>query len=386
MSTPLLPHETGINGAHHESIADCNNASVPLYVEATLNDDLTHTCVIDGASLRKAAGVANQRQLRFKGIQIETHNETNGPVGICVKRGDGKPLALTSRAFHVLGDGADEPASVTACNHVAKPRLLSTSGTQHFKEGIAGLDYKRPENYPEDHHENNMLNCAFYPGNDKELTEADAFRGTISAEKDGKTMVAVRIKDMPDASTDSVMTQVISRALGNTTRPNPRQLSATGAIKELPDPDAPGTTMACFVDHKEAMDGMFQDLKRRVDPPDEFRSGIRIEHHGNLSEGCKPGDKVFTQINVLRDCDESATGVITRAQVAKGTPMPMTTTEQSNVAQSSQWQQDCHKVLFGHSDGGAVAKVAISAGGDDGAPAEIAEPPEAPPAAFDGEE
>ena len=66
--------------------------------------------------------------------------------------------------------------------------------------------------------------------------------------------------------------------------------------------------------------------------------------------------------------------------------MPMTSTEQSNVAQSSQWQQDCHKVLFGHSDGGAVAKVAISAGADNGAPEDFAEPPEAPPTALNDEE
>jgi hypothetical protein len=357
-------HELGIAGTASEAIADCLNKTTPLYVEATLDDSLSCTTTIEPAALRKALGVANMRQANVCAMHLESHNASSGPVGVVVKQGDGNSLPVTQRACFASSNGS-EAASVVAVHHVAKPQVLSTSQMAHFKEGIEGAPFTHPKNHAADVTANNLKNCAFYPGNDKELTEEAAFKGTIEATDAGKTLVAVPIKDLPHPTEDGTLMHVVSRALGNTPSPNAKKLSASGAVCHLPDPKSDGKTMACFVDSRDSMQAMYSRLKEKVDPQGPFKSGIQIQHSA-LSTSCKPGDRVWTQVNLVRHIpdDHEPHAILTRSQVADGTPIPMAPSASTNsTTKSSAWQEQCAAAMFGKGTSGS-ATVAVKTAGD----------------------
>jgi len=357
-------HELGIAGIASEAIADCLNQSTPIYVEATLDDALSATTTIEPSALRKAMGVANMRQANVCGMHIESHNSSPGPVGVVVKQGDGSPLPVTHRACFASSNDSDS-ASLVAVHHVAKPNVMSTSQMAHFKEGIDGVPFTHPKNHAAEITANNLKNCAFYPGNDQELTHEMAFKGTIEASDSGKTLVAVPIKDKPHPEEDGTLMHVVSRAMGNTPSPNPKKLSSTGALCHLPDPSADGQKMACFVDTKDAMHSMFSRLKEKVDPDGVFKNGITI-HHSALSGACKPGDKVWTQVNLVRHIpdEHEPHAILTRAQVADGTPIPMKpSSEPGALSKTSVWQEQCAAAMFGKNTTPS-ATVALKTAGD----------------------
>jgi hypothetical protein len=357
-------HEFGITGNASHAIADCLNKSTPLYVEATLDDDLSCTTTIEPSTLRKALGVANMRQANVCAMHIESHNASPGPVGVVVKQGDGSPLPVTHRACFAKTN-PDNTTSVIAVHHVAKPQVLSTSQIAHFKEGIEGSPFTHPKNHAAEVASNNLKNCAFYPGNDTELTRETAFKGTIEASDAGKTLVAVPIKEKPHPTNDGTLMHVVSRALGSSASPNPKKLSNSGAVCHLPDPTAEGQKMQCFVDSREAMDAMYSRLKEKVDPEGVLKHGIRIQHSA-LSTSCKPGDKVWSQINLVRHVPDEHEdhALLTRAQVADGTPIPMAeSAEPGALSKSSVWQEQCAAAMFGKNTTSS-ATVALKTAGD----------------------
>jgi hypothetical protein len=92
----MADHTLGITGSHSDAIADCHNECTPVFVEATMGPDYKARTVIDAPTIRKALGVANLRQANVTGLQIETHNPTDGVVGVTLQKGSPSPSARAS--------------------------------------------------------------------------------------------------------------------------------------------------------------------------------------------------------------------------------------------------------------------------------------------------
>lgn len=360
----MSDYTLGITGSHSDAIADCHNECTPVFVEATMGPDYKARTVIDAPTLRKALGVANLRQANITGLQLETHNPTDGVVGVTLQKGNGEPLPITQRACFATGVGSGDASGIVAMNHVAKPGIVSASQLAKFKGNIPGLEYEHPSSITADMRENNHKTCAFYPGHDAPLTKESAFKNTIEASNDGQTLIGVPIKETACHKNDGIMTHVVSRAMGGA--PNPaaltKRLSPTGKVMDLPTKD--GKTAKHFVDTQASFDKIYADLSNKVNPPSTLEHGISITHHFLDTTRHKPGDRVFTQCNIKRHIPEEVDShqVMLRSDIAGGMAMPsIAPGAPASKAVESKWQADISAAMFGKK-AGSSATANITAG------------------------
>ena len=363
----MADYTTGITGSHSDAIADCHNDCTPVYVEATMGPDFKARTVIDAPTIRKALGVANLRQANITSLQIETHNPTDGVVGVTLQKGNGDPLPITQRACFATGVGTGDSSGIVAMNHVAKPGIISTSQDNHFKANIPGLEYDlHPKTIGADMRENNHKTCAFYPGHDVALTKESAFKNTIEASNEGQTLIGVPIKETACHEADGIMTHVVSRAMGSAANPASmtKRLSQTGKVMELPTID--GSTAKHFVDTKESFDRIYADLSNKVNPPSTLEHGIAITHHFLDTTRHKPGDRVWTQCKINRHIPDEVEShqVLLRSDIAGGMAMPsIGGGAPPSKAVESKWESDISAAMFGKK-AASSAKAAITAGPD----------------------
>jgi hypothetical protein len=367
----MADHTLGITGSHSDAIADCHNECTPVFVEATMGPDYKARTVIDAPTIRKALGVANLRQANVTGVQIETHNPTDGVVGVTLQKGNGDPLPITQRACFATGVGDGDSSGIVAMNHVAKPGIISTSQDNHFKANIPGLPYEHhPAALTPEMRDNNQKTCAFYPGHDVALTRESAFKNTIEASNGGQTLIGVPIKETACHESDGIMTHVVSRAMGSAANPASmtKRLSPTGKVMDLPTID--GSMAKHFVDTKESFDRIYADLSTKVNPPSTLEHGIAITHHFLDTTRHKPGDRVWTQCKINRHLDDGVNSheVLLRGDIAGGMAMPsIAPGAPASKAVENKWQSDISAAMFGK-HAGADATAAITAGDDQVAP------------------
>jgi hypothetical protein len=360
----MADYTLGITGSHSDAIADCHNECTPVFVEATMGPDYKARTVIDAPTIRKALGVANLRQANITGLQFETHNPTDGVVGVTVQKGNGDPLPITQRACFATGVGAGDSSGVVAMNHVAKPGIVSSSQPAKLKGNIPGIEHDLAHEISPDMRDNNHKTCAFYPGHDKPLTKESAFKNTIEASNDGQTLIGVPIKETACHQTDGIMTHVVSRALGGEAKPGPlaKRLSPTGKVMKLPTIE--GKDALHFVDTKESFDKIYNDLSTKVNPPSTLEHGIAITHHFLDTTRHKPGDRVWTQCKINRHVPEDVDGhkVLLRSDIAGSMAMPsLNPSAEPSVGEKSKWEKDLSAAMFG-TRAGSSAKAAITAG------------------------